>query len=778
MKVTPRFLAALVLIPFVALTAAELPPAVLDLALEPPVIHVQPGPEYDDQVRVGNMILGLERTPQGRLWACWVGNGDSPNGFFLLATSDDGGATWSKPRMVIDPTDPPQAPQRRALVGNLWTDPRGRLWCFFDQSLGYFDGRCGDWYIRCDDPDAAEPTWTSPVRFADGCTLNKPTVLTNGDWLLPVSLWTRDRIGPAILKDAHRDLDAIRMANVFVSADQGQTWTRRGGVAFPETDFDEHMLVERNDGRLWMLARTQQGISESFSADKGLTWSPPQPSAIQNVSARFFIRRLASGNLLLVKNGPLDVRLPRRSSLTAFLSTDDGQTWSHGLLLDDRAEVSYPDGLQAPDGTIHILYDWNRHTDAEILLAKFREEDVLAGRFASPGAQPRMLVNKARAPHLPRSIVPAPRWAAQAAADARQDFSSIPYDGRSPNKLVCDTTLRALPDGSWALFLLAGDDFEPSPQNYAGLTRSTDRGQTWSPLEPLNTGLPRAGRTTGQCVSEVMVREGRCTAFLSTHAQTWGCDWQSWITHSDDNGRTWSAPEPAPGRLARFTFLRNHIVTRDGRILVPFQHYLGPPAGTPPPPPEDKPWHGALRHYVSNPRNGVLMSGDGGKTWTEHGDIRLTPNDRYHGWAENNIAELSDGRIAMIIRADGLGGVLYYAESPDGGRTWPAYAGLTRIPNPGSKATLYALGGDTVAMLHNPNAKHRSPLALWISFDGLKTWPYQRVLHKESCDGPQGRINYPDGFVSPDKQWLHFAFDDNRHRAVHYSAKLPPLKTP
>jgi Neuraminidase (sialidase) len=266
--------------------------------------------------------------------------------------------------------------------------------------------------------------------------------------------------------------------------------------------------------------------------------------------------------------------------------------------------------------------------------------------------------------------------------------------------------------------------------------------------------------------------------FFSTHSQTWGRDWQSWLIHSDDNCGTWSPPQPAPGRLARFTFLRNTIVTRDGRILVPFQHYLGPPEGTPPPPPEDKPWHGALRHYVSNPRNGVLMSGDGGKTWTEHGDIRLTPNDHYHGWAENNIVELSNGRIAMIIRADGLGGVLYYAESKDGGRTWPEYASITRVPNPGSKATLYSLGGDTVAMLHNPDSKHRSPLALWISFDGLKTWPYQRVLHKESCDGPQGRINYPDGFVTADRQWLHFAFDDNRHRAVHYSAKLPPLASP
>lgn len=776
-----------------ATLAAAADPRLADLALEPPVVNTAPGPEYADAVRPGNMVLGIDRTPKGRLWAAWVGNGDSPNGFFMLATSDDGGTTWSKPRVVIDPQDgvlDGARYERRALVGNLWTDPLGRLWCFFDQSLGYFDGRAGDFFIRCDDPDAVTPTWTPPVRIADGCTLNKPTVLADGDWLLPVSLWTRDRMGgPGVDKTAHEDLDAIRMANVFASTDQGKTWSRRGGVAFPDTDFDEHMIVELKDGRLWMLARTKQGISESFSADKGRTWSAPTTSAIQNTSARFFIRRLASGNLLLVKNGPIDVRLPRRSSLTAFLSTDDGKTWPHSLLIDDRAQVSYPDGFQAPDGTIHVLYDWNRHTDAEILLARFREEDVLAGSVAGDPAVPwqrrlvqrglpRQLVNKARAPRLPAAILPDPRWTAQAAEDAREDFSSIPYDGVSPNKLVCDTTLRELPDGSWALFMLAGDDFEPSPGNFTGLTRSRDRGTTWTPLEPVDLGLPRDGATRGQGPTELMVRGGTCTLFFSTHSRTWGRDWRSWMIESGDNCRTWSPPRPMPGRLGRFTFIRNSIVTRDGRILLPFQHYEGPPAGTPPPSAEEKPWHGEIFHFVSNPRNGVLASADGGATWTEHGDIRLSPDDRYHGWAENNVVELGDGRIAMIIRADRLGGVLFKAESTDGGRTWPRFASVTEIPNPGSKATLYSLGGDAVAMLHNPNGRHRSPMALWISFDGLKTWPYQRVLQAESCDGPKAAMNYPDGFVSADRQWLHFAFDDARHRAVHYSAKLPPLPRP
>jgi hypothetical protein len=356
-------------------------------------------------------------------------------------------------------------------------------------------------------------------------------------------------------------------------------------------------------------------------------------------------------------------------------------------------------------------------------------------------------------------------WAQQAELDAKQDRTTIAFDGVTPNKLVCDTTLRELADGSWILFMLAGGDREPSPQNYIGVTRSQDQGKTWSKLEHFNTTIPREGSTIGQGPTELMIVDGRCTLFFATHANHWKTKWKSWLMTSDDMCRTWSKPVAAPGRLQDRTFLRNHIVTRDGRILVPFQHYLGMPGDTNVPP-----------DGVNNPRNGVLMSNDRGRTWTEHGNIRITSDDAYYGWAEPNIVELADGRIAMIIRADRLGGVLYYAESTDGGRTWPEFARKSDIPNPGSKATLYSLGGDNVAILHNPNPSHRSPMALWISFDGMKTWPYQRVLQKESVDGPKGRMNYPDGFVSKDREYLHFAFDDNRHRAVYYGAKLPPLE--
>ncbi|WP_395743958.1 sialidase family protein [Prosthecobacter sp.] len=364
--------------------------------------------------------------------------------------------------------------------------------------------------------------------------------------------------------------------------------------------------------------------------------------------------------------------------------------------------------------------------------------------------------------------LPAADWTQQATEDAKHDHHTIVFDGQTPNKLVCDTTLREMPDHSWVMLMLGGGDTEPQPENGIFLTRSTDQGQTWSSMQRLDFGFKPEGDTIAQVPSELMVHGQNCTLFFSTHDGTFG-GWKSWMVRSADSCRTWEKAEPVPGRLHDRTFIRNHIVTRDGRILVPFQHYQGLPAGTPVPQERLK----RVTFHTSNPRNGVLVSSDAGKTWTEHGDICLTNDDAYSGWAENNIVELADSRIAMIIRADRLGGVLYYAESTDGGRTWPAAARKTDIPNPGSKATLHSLGGDTVAILHNPNPKHRSPMALWISFDAMKTWPYQRILQQESVDGPKGRLNYPDGFVTPDKQWLHFAFDDNRHRAVYHGAKLP-----
>lgn len=370
---------------------------------------------------------------------------------------------------------------------------------------------------------------------------------------------------------------------------------------------------------------------------------------------------------------------------------------------------------------------------------------------------------------VPRRRPPGPQpstyWTEIGERHGAEDKTTLIFDGKAPNQLACDTTLRKMPDGSWVMIMLGGGHTEPLPQNRVFLTRSHDEGKTWSSLEPLDLGIKSKNPDTALVPSELMINGDRATMFVATHDGTFA-DWKEWMTHSDDSGRTWSALVPAPGRLHDRTFIRNRIETRDGRIILPFQHYIR--VGR-----TREIRKGRRFSPPTNPRNGVIISEDGGKTWTEHGDIRISDDDDYSGWAENNIVELADGRIAMIIRADRLGGVLYYAESTDGGRTWPEFAEPTTIPNPGSKATLYGLGGDRVALLHNPNPKGRYPLSLWISFDGMKTWPYQRVLFPESSRGAGKALNYPDGFVSEDGKFLHFAFDDARYRAVYVGARLP-----
>jgi predicted neuraminidase len=370
---------------------------VADLALIPPVLNTAPLPQYDyDKLDYG-MTIGIERTPKGRLWACWVAGGDSPKAFFVLATSDDDGETWSKPRLVVDAHSKNLPMDRSVLVGNLWTDPLGRLWLIFDQSMDMFDGRAGVWMAMCENPDAEKPAWSAPRRIWHGVTLNKPTVLANGEWMLPISLDQREGFGP--FKGQFKELDPLRGANVFVSTDQGATWTRRGAATFPNPDWHEHMIVERRDGSLWMLARTRTGIMQTTSTDGGRTWAvPTEPLGIRQPAARFHIRRLASGRLLLVKHGDKVDAHEGRVQLSAWLSDDDGKTWQGGLVLDERKGISYPDGFQAPDGTIYISYDRNRAIDGEILLARFTEADILAKQLTGPKSKLKILISRPLAP--------------------------------------------------------------------------------------------------------------------------------------------------------------------------------------------------------------------------------------------------------------------------------------------------------------------------------------------------------------------------------------------
>lgn len=385
---------------------------ILKEAAAPVQPNFSPGPEYADSRRVFQGIPSIERAPGGRLWAAWYsgGQGESPLNYVILATSTDDGASWSKPLLAIDP------PGRvRACDPNVWLDPLNRLWLFWTQMHTLHDGRWGVWSIVADDPDREHPSWSAPRRLSDGIMLNKPTVLRNGEWLFPIShlpakvMENEKRMLPQFLQNNLRGLvsdtdeKAINDragACVYASGDRGATLARRGCARAPDkcSTHNEHMVLERDDGSLLMLVRTSYGIGSSISGDGGMTWSPVVETGFPHPSSRFFVRRLASGSILLVKHGPLHSTpgepKPARDRLTAYVSADQGSSWQGGLMLEER-ECTYPDGTQAPDGTIYIIYDHGRRKEKMILMARFKEQDIMAGKLVSPRSRLRIVVSHA-----------------------------------------------------------------------------------------------------------------------------------------------------------------------------------------------------------------------------------------------------------------------------------------------------------------------------------------------------------------------------------------------
>jgi hypothetical protein len=364
-----------------------------DLALKAPEINTAPGEKYADSARLFQGIPSIERAPGGRLWAAWYGGGagEGPHNYCMLVTSGDDGATWSSLKMVIDPEG-----DVRAFDECLWVDPKGRLWFFWMQGWSLWDGRSGVWAVVTENPDDENPAWSAPRRLCNGIMMNKPTVLSTGEWLLPAAIW---EIPPVLLKDNYlrAPLPNERGSNAVVSVDEGKTWALRGGSQVKQRACDEHMFVEKKDGTLWTLVRTQYGVGESFSSDRGKTWVGDGPSKkVTHIPhARFFIRRLASGKLLLVKHDPPNGK--DRSHLKAFLSDDDGETWYGGLMLYEARGCSYPDGVQAPDDAIYIIHDFQRQAPGsrQIFMATFTEEDVIAGKCVSDRARLAVRVNRA-----------------------------------------------------------------------------------------------------------------------------------------------------------------------------------------------------------------------------------------------------------------------------------------------------------------------------------------------------------------------------------------------
>lgn len=358
-----------------------------------PAAVTRPLPKHLSSARTYQGIPSIARCGK-RLFACWYSGGsdEGPDNFVLTAFSDDNGTTWSDAAAVVEP----QAPYIRAFDPVLFKTADERLLLFWAQSYSpenrkICDLRGGVFFSELLNYNAPAEKWiwTASRRIADGIMLNQPVTLSDGSVALPISVWRMNFVGSA-------ENTGNSGTKIYITTDGFKTFHEQGKCLMPqdEATFDEHSIIEKHDGSLWMLIRSRHGNHESFSTDGGRNWSEPVKSPIPGPNSRLSIIRLRSGRLLLINHLPMppDGKCSR-SRLAAMLSDDDGKSWYGNLMLDLRKGVSYPCCAEGDDGFIYVSYDHERYLCGDILLARFTEKDVASGKLLSPDSRLQIIIN-------------------------------------------------------------------------------------------------------------------------------------------------------------------------------------------------------------------------------------------------------------------------------------------------------------------------------------------------------------------------------------------------
>ena len=358
---------------------------------------------YCSAYRYWQGIPGIEVTKKGRVFACFYSGGmqEDPDNYCMLVVSNDG-VNFSEPIAVAVPE------KGRCYDPVVWIDPLGRLWFVWSYMSTEKDGV---YAAICDDPDAPTIEWNEPKWLGKDVMMNKPTVLSTGEWIFPIAVWDRKVMRPAFREEYYSGEGEKEVgAFLYKTTDGGESFVKYGKVDMPNRSFDEHMILELSDGRLATYVRTMYGLGVAYSNNRGKTWTEGEDSGLGGPCSRFHIRRLRSGRVLLVNH----YGFTARDHLAAMLSEDDGKTWKYRLMLDERASVSYPDAVEDEAGNIYITYDRERGSfmknvdeiyacAREILYAKITEADIMAGELVSEGSKLKQVISKL----IPPTITPA-----------------------------------------------------------------------------------------------------------------------------------------------------------------------------------------------------------------------------------------------------------------------------------------------------------------------------------------------------------------------------------
>jgi sialidase-1 len=265
-----------------------------------------------------------------------------------------------------------------------------------------------------------------------------------------------------------------------------------------------------------------------------------------------------------------------------------------------------------------------------------------------------------------------------------------------------------------------------------GLSRSTDGGQTWEPMQVLmDIGGNDAKEGVGDPAILVDRKSGRIwVAALWAHngkslaASKPGLkldeSGQLVVSYSDDDGKTWSEPrnitaEAAPDKDWRILFNGpgSGIAMRDGTLVFAAQYW----------------------DAKNLPHSTILWSRDAGKSW--HCGTGAKPDT-----TEAQVVELDDGSLMLNMR-DNHGGSRSVAVTRDLGQTWTEHPTSRRaLPEPVCQASILRIASvkdgapkSLIAFFNPRSPKGRKDMTLQLSEDEGMTWPRRQLINPAPCWG-------------------------------------------